>query len=56
MSAMSEELPKGVVARIDVTTEGVRINLRQGMTTKDFAAMLRLIADAYESGGIHRTE
>jgi hypothetical protein len=50
------ELPDGVVARIDVTANGVRVNLRKGMTGKDFADMLRLIADAYETGEIRRTE
>lgn len=53
---MSEQLPDGVVARIDVTDKGVRVNLRDGMTAKKFADMLRLIADAYETGGMVRTE
>lgn len=48
------QLPKGVMARIDVFTTGVRVNLRQGMTAKEFADMLRLIADAYEQGTIQR--
>lgn len=49
-------LPEGVVARIDVTQEGVRVNLREGMAATEFAEMLRLIADAYETGDIRRTE
>lgn len=50
-----EELPTGVIARIDVCQDGVRVNLRNGMTTQDFASMLRLIAEAYEEGSITRT-
>lgn len=51
-----EALPEGVVARIDVSVNGVRVNLREGMSGKEFADMLRLIADAYEDGTIHRTD
>lgn len=49
------ELPDGVVARIDVTATGVLVTLRHGMTGKEFAEMLRTIADAYEQGTIRRT-
>lgn len=50
------ELPEGVVARIDVSVNGVRVNLREGMSGTEFAEMLRLIADAYEQGTITRTD
>lgn len=53
---MNEQLPDGVVARIDVTAKGVRVNLREGMSAHAFAEMLRLIADAYETGTIGRVE
>lgn len=52
---MDDQLPEGVVARIDVTATGVLVNLRQGMSGHDFAEMLRAIADAYEQGTIKRT-
>jgi len=48
------DLPDGVIARIEVTEAGVMVTLRDGMTGKDFAAMLRLIADAYEDGSARR--
>jgi hypothetical protein len=50
------QLPEGVVARIDVTTEGVHVNLRDGMSAHDFAEMLRLIADAFEEQSIQRVD
>jgi hypothetical protein len=54
MPEPEDDLPEGVVARIDVMVEGVRVNLREGMTAKDFADMLHTIADSYEQGTIHR--
>ena len=51
-----EPLPHGVVARIDVTMKGVRVNLRHEMPTQDFAALLHEIANAYEEGTIKRTD
>jgi len=54
---MPEELPDGVFALIEVHVEGgIKVNLRKGMSTKDFAQMLRLIADAYELDMIERIE
>lgn len=56
MTEPAEPLPDGCVARIDVYESGVRVNLRIGMPAADFAQMLHLIADAYATGGIRRTE
>jgi hypothetical protein len=53
---MSETLPEGLVARIDVGESGIRVNLRKGMSANDFADMLRFIADAYEQGDVHRVD
>src|SRR4051812_20682756 len=43
-----EELPQGVLARIDVYETGLKVNLLHSMSTKDFAQLLHGIADAYE--------
>lgn len=53
---MGADLPDGVVARIDVKEEGVAVSLRDGMTRRDFATMLRAIADAYEQGAGRKVE
>lgn len=51
-----EELPEGCVVRLEIYDEGVRVSLSEGMTGKEFAEMLRAIADAFESGPIKRVE
>jgi hypothetical protein len=53
---MIEQLPGGVIARIDVTEKGVRVNLRHGMHSGEFAEMLRVLADAFEDGSIKRVD
>lgn len=45
------DLEAGCLVRLEVFGDGVRVNLRDGMTRRDFAEMLRAIADAYEAGG-----
>lgn len=47
---MDDQLPEGCVLRLDVYTDGVRVNLRDGMSRTAFAETLRMIAEAYENG------
>lgn len=56
MAENDATLPDGCVARIEVYAEGVRVNLRDGMPAHDFAEMLRMIADAYDSNQMRRTQ
>jgi hypothetical protein len=53
---MTEQLPEGVLARIDVTDAGVRVNLSQAMPRSMFAELLRTIADAFDEGTIERVD
>lgn len=48
MTDSAADLPDGVIARIDIYDEGVRVGLRYGMPKWAFAQMLRDIADAYD--------
>lgn len=50
------ELPEGVIARLDVTENGVRTNLKERMPVATFVALLRELADAFENGTIERVE
>jgi hypothetical protein len=53
---VTEELPEGMIARIDVTDAGVRVNLREGVTRQAMVATLRLLADGFENGTIERVD
>lgn len=49
-----EDLPDDVIVRLDVTAEGVRLNLARAMPMPEFVEMLRAIATAYEQGNATR--
>lgn len=65
MAAITEPeaiLPLNLIGRIDViqgrTPDDIKVvcNLRDGMPGSKFAAMLRTIADGFETGEVHRVD
>lgn len=52
----SDERPDDVFARIDLTNDGIRFNLKEGMSREAVVRLLRTLADAFEQDEIERVK
>jgi hypothetical protein len=51
---MTDELPDGLVARIDITAKGIRFHLSKAVPVPDMVETLRMLADALEDGSLQQ--